>query len=211
MARSSGAGTWLPGVAPFFLDRDLKEELAALQRGRRDSDEAILFRHPFELTTDDLTTESRTKGGRVPVEGLKLIVTSHGAEVTIWVDGQQLPDCKPKQGRREYEFPVVPTAGDPKPLVLGKGHHLLAVRVKPPVTPGRELMMAGLYAEHRPDLPKGAAVELIAEEVTEKLVTQRAVVCDLCSRLPGQSPACVRACPHDAAFRVNARTNFPQQ
>ena len=35
------------------------------------------------------------------------------------------------------------------------------------------------------------------------------VVCDLCSTLPGRVPACVNACPHDAAMRVNARAEFP--
>ncbi|MBL8763257.1 MAG: cyclic nucleotide-binding domain-containing protein [Phycisphaerae bacterium] len=35
----------------------------------------------------------------------------------------------------------------------------------------------------------------------------RAVVCDQCSTLP-QGPACVYACPHDAAVRVNAREFF---
>ena len=35
-------------------------------------------------------------------------------------------------------------------------------------------------------------------------VTERAIVCDQCSALP-TGPACVYACPHDAAKRVNAR------
>jgi Putative transposase len=37
----------------------------------------------------------------------------------------------------------------------------------------------------------------------------RAVVCDLCSGQPGKVPACVNACPHDAAIRFNARTDSP--
>ena len=36
---------------------------------------------------------------------------------------------------------------------------------------------------------------------------EKAVVCDQCSSLP-QGPACVYSCPHDAAFRVNARDFF---
>ena len=41
-------------------------------------------------------------------------------------------------------------------------------------------------------------------------VTQRAVVCDLCSDQSGHVPACVNACPHDAALRVDARRfDFP--
>jgi Fe-S-cluster-containing hydrogenase component 2 len=52
----------------------------------------------------------------------------------------------------------------------------------------------------RPAVPPGAGIE-----VTEEPVTQRAVVCDLCSDGFGQVPACVNACPHDAARRVDAR------
>ncbi len=36
---------------------------------------------------------------------------------------------------------------------------------------------------------------------------EKAVVCDQCASLP-QGPACVYACPHDAALRVNARDFF---
>ncbi|HEX4591928.1 MAG TPA: hypothetical protein VH120_18460, partial [Gemmataceae bacterium] len=55
--------------------------------------------------------------------------------------------------------------------------------------------------------PKGA--QLNAADYIEKGVTEVAVVCDLCSTLPGKVPSCVRACPHDAAMRVDARRNFP--
>ena len=49
-------------------------------------------------------------------------------------------------------------------------------------------------------------MELIAPWNPEpaKMVEKRAVVCDLCSSLPKRDPACVYACPHDAAFRINA-------
>jgi Fe-S-cluster-containing hydrogenase component 2/CRP-like cAMP-binding protein len=46
-----------------------------------------------------------------------------------------------------------------------------------------------------------------AEPAHEKDLS-RAVVCDLCSSLPGQSPACVTHCPHDAAIRIDARTEI---
>jgi Fe-S-cluster-containing hydrogenase component 2 len=37
-------------------------------------------------------------------------------------------------------------------------------------------------------------------------VSTRAVVCDLCSSLASQDPACVYACPHEAAIRFDAQT-----
>ncbi|HUG92701.1 MAG TPA: 4Fe-4S dicluster domain-containing protein [Planctomycetaceae bacterium] len=43
-----------------------------------------------------------------------------------------------------------------------------------------------------------------------KPVSERAVVCDMCSSLPSQQPSCVYACPHDAAMRVNAQEFFLQ-
>ncbi|MBW3540370.1 MAG: 4Fe-4S dicluster domain-containing protein, partial [Planctomycetes bacterium] len=57
-------------------------------------------------------------------------------------------------------------------------------------------------------------VELSAAEKTLlggaelKPVSERAVVCDMCSSLPHQDPSCVYACPHDAAMRVNAQDFF---
>jgi WD40 repeat protein/CRP-like cAMP-binding protein len=73
-------------------------------------------------------------------------------------------------------------------------------------TTGDVLLDLRLDKVNRPDLP-----EAVQDEVTEKLVTHRAVVCDLCSTIPGQVPACVNACPHDAAMRVDARFEFPMR
>ena len=53
------------------------------------------------------------------------------------------------------------------------------------------------------NLETGSANEL-------KLVTEKAVVCDMCSSRPGGEPACVAECPHDAAMRVDAQNDFPR-
>ena len=47
-------------------------------------------------------------------------------------------------------------------------------------------------------------------ECSVNIVTERAVVCDQCSSLSGDRHACVYACPHDAAMRINAWVNFPE-
>jgi len=66
--------------------------------------------------------------------------------------------------------------------------------------PYGSIQMHGLF-----DWEKPKAVE--GEHGGEKEMS-RAVVCDLCSTLPGQSPACVTYCPHDAAIRIDARTEI---
>ncbi len=52
------------------------------------------------------------------------------------------------------------------------------------------------------------ARQALGAEAEIKAITEQAVVCDLCSSLPSQQPACVYACPHDAAMRVNAQDFF---
>ena len=52
------------------------------------------------------------------------------------------------------------------------------------------------------------ARSVLGTESEIKSITEQAVVCDLCSSLPSQSPSCVYACPHDAAIRVNAQDFF---
>ena len=42
------------------------------------------------------------------------------------------------------------------------------------------------------------------------LVSQQAVVCDQCSTLSGDRHACVYACPHEAAMRIDAWIDLPQ-
>jgi Fe-S-cluster-containing hydrogenase component 2 len=86
---------------------------------------------------------------------------------------------------------------------------VLAIQVTGPLVSGATLLQLRLDEVRKPTIPE-AILKDLAEEITEKLVTEKAVVCDLCSRLP-QGPACVTACPHDAALRVDARFNFPNR
>lgn len=51
---------------------------------------------------------------------------------------------------------------------------------------------------------------VLGPDASLKAVSEQAVVCDLCSSLPSQEPSCVYACPHDAAFRINAQEHFFQ-
>jgi Fe-S-cluster-containing hydrogenase component 2/CRP-like cAMP-binding protein len=187
---------WLPGEAPFRLDRDFVEQLTFC---KAPSSATVNFRREFQLTKTMLKEAA----------GFKLEVVSQSPAVKVWVNGQAVePDDKPRRGRYEFTLPQKSGGGESKPVPLYAGANALAVQVTSNVPAGEVLMQARLDEIRRPDLP-GSVEESIAAEVTQKLVTQRAVVCDLCSTLPGKVPACVNACPHDAAMRVNARFNFP--
>jgi Fe-S-cluster-containing hydrogenase component 2/CRP-like cAMP-binding protein len=171
----------------------------------------MCFRYRFELTANLMRPDSQ----------LKLELTSQGSTVSVWINGQEIQAAdKPKQGKREYWMPpktvrpAARVAGAPEPVPaapptpprLYAGRNVLAVRVDPEVPSGQVVLKLRLDAIRKPTV-----AEEIAEEVTQKLVTNRAVVCDLCSTSLGQVPACVNACPHDAAMRVDARSGFPEQ
>ncbi len=79
------------------------------------------------------------------------------------------------------------------PTLLKAGKNSVAVRVTPSSGGSDRLL------DLRLDREEGATV---------KLVEQKAVVCDLCSAQAGQRPACVTACPHEAAIRIDALTQL---
>jgi CRP-like cAMP-binding protein/Fe-S-cluster-containing hydrogenase component 2 len=216
---------WARGSAPFRLDREFQ---AAVGRHRmREGQPAVdgevgdlCFRYTFDLAADLFAANSL----------LKLHVTSLAAAVTVWINGQEVQADKPRGGKREYWLPLgepipVPPPEPPAPgnnapasaetpapaaklvaaaNLLRAGRNVLAVRVTPAAAPGELLLQARLDEVRRPDVAAN-----LAEEITQMLVTHRAVVCDLCSTLPKQTPACVQACPHDAALRIDARFEMP--
>ena len=174
-------GGWRPIKAPVSMDRDL---LA----GKRPA-LAYAFRHEFTLTEGQLADNDEFK-----VE----LTTPAASQAQVWVDGGHPLD--PEEVKKDKRTYPVPDAA----RVLKPGRHVVAVRVTPP--PGH----VGEIFDLRCDIvrrPKGA--QLNAADYVEKGVTEVAVVCDLCSTLPGKVPSCVRACPHDAAMRVDVRRNFP--
>ncbi len=194
---------WALGDAPFYLDRQLREELAAHAPKSAAAAGAINFRLEFELPASRLGPEAR----------FRIELTSLSPSLRLWLNGRELAsDDKPKRdGRREYSLP--PRVGGEGGAVsitdlLRRGRNVLAVQVQPTAKPTDVLLKVRLDEVQRPELPADVD-EAAAAEVTQKMVTERAVVCDLCSTLSRQKPACVQACPHDAAMRVDARNQFP--
>jgi len=175
---------WLAERAPFIFDETLKSQLglhAAPNAG-------LCFRYHFRPSLDVL------RGA----DDFCLEITSVDDAARIWLNGQELQaQGAAKRGKREFAVP--------RPQVKA-GDNLLAVMVVPRQKPLELLLDVRLDEIHQPEAPTGASGAF-----SEKPVQARAVVCDLCSNQFGQKPACVTACPHDAAMRVNARFEFPNR
>jgi Fe-S-cluster-containing hydrogenase component 2/CRP-like cAMP-binding protein len=179
---------WAAGQAPFRLGRDFEEAIAVFgdepARGR-----PFAFRLAFKVDKDLL------KNG----DEFSLVVTSPDEKARVWLNGTPLlTDAKPdRQGKRPFPIPKVPA-------LVRAGRNVIAVEATPPVGREENFFDLRLDSVHRPNVPAALATQYV-----EKEVTLRAVVCDLCSGQPGKVPACVNACPHDAAIRFNARTESP--
>jgi CRP-like cAMP-binding protein/Fe-S-cluster-containing hydrogenase component 2 len=174
------SGRWAAGSTPFAFDRDFRDSLGVVSTPG--AVVPICFSYEFRLGAEVLREDSR----------FKMEVTSVDPEAAVWLNGRELKtDQKAKRGKREFPFGRE---------VLRAGRNVVAARVAGVVGSSDVLFGLRLDEVRRPAVPRATDVE-----VTEKPVTQRAVVCDLCSDGFGQVPACVNACPHDAALRVDAR------
>ncbi len=184
------------GSAPFFNNREFRSSL-----GVRETEElagrAVHFRHEFRVERSMLRPESR----------FLLSVASADEGVMVWVNGRPTinrpegagPKDQAQVSKRErrgvgWEFEAELTASHLRP-----GSNVVAVRVG--ALPAEKALLLKLR------LSEARQAELVmdfVEDAAERPVLLKAVVCDLCSEQWGQRPACVTACPHDAAIRVDA-------
>jgi Fe-S-cluster-containing hydrogenase component 2/CRP-like cAMP-binding protein len=192
--------SWIMGRAPFRWHRDFRASLSPMGKHQQEplGDTAtVFFRLQFRLSRDRLGASGQ----------FRFKVTSTDPSLALWVNGRELTaDGKPKRGVSEYSLPSKQAAPD-KPshpsTIFFNGRNVVAVRATADPKSADVLLDLRLDEIRQP-----AGAEGPKEEIVEKLVTEQAVVCDLCSKLPS-GPACVSACPHDAAMRVNARFDFP--
>ncbi len=176
---------WPLGRAPFRFDLDLR---AALLDHGGESAKELAFRYEFRLQPTTVQ----------PPGEFRLEATSTDGPLTLWINGQEVTTTeKPKRGKREFR--ITKESG-----IFRNGVNVVAVKVTPTPRDLEVLLELRLDDVRRPVVPAG-----MVGDISEKMVTETAVVCDLCSSDYGQKPACVNACPHDAAMRVDARTAFP--
>jgi Fe-S-cluster-containing hydrogenase component 2 len=173
---------WAAGRAPFFLNRTFQEELS--ESGKVSEPGRVCFRRAFDL---DAAVQASS--------GFTLELISPDAEARVWLNGVELQtDEKVKRNRRL--FPIAEGGG-----VMRARKNVLAAQVR---------MNADAPGEVFFDVRIDQLRRLDAFDVEIRQVASLAVVCDLCTDLR-TGPACVTACPHEAALRVDARSEFPGQ
>jgi Fe-S-cluster-containing hydrogenase component 2/CRP-like cAMP-binding protein len=181
---------WHVGSAPFVLDREFRSLLDPSRNGAGQGTDPIAFRYDFDVERELLNPESHfilslttmDEGINVWING-KPIVAS--AEQTNSAEGVGASVSRKKS--RDYGWWEVDVEMPPSALKAGKNSVAVSVT---PSSGGSDRLL-----DLRLDRDEGATV---------KLVEQKAVVCDLCSAQAGQRPACVTACPHEAAIRIDA-------
>jgi len=199
---------WHVGCTPFNLDRDLREILGDdVRPSGAPASRALCFRFRF-----DVPGRTLAKGSR-----FRLIVESRDETADVWVNGHPILEPPPD--------PAAGTSGKPALAVAGHDHlerwprierkrakdgkctlkaafevtwlrdraNVLALRVAAATAPGNPVLSVRLDEAAPETDPFG--------RVTERT----AVNCDLCHSLAG-GPACVSACPHEAALRIHAPT-----
>jgi hypothetical protein len=179
--RESG---WHSGVTPFHWGIAMQQAVLGNGSWNPSDTHSIRFRHRFELNSSDLERDTCHE----------LTVRAPGDGLQVYLNGRQLELTQDAPQKKRSEFAAEVSSG-----LLQRGANVLAILVQPPAEFNALLL----------DVRLDRLAEESAEFV-EKLVTERAVVCDQCSNLPGNRAACVYACPHDAALRVDAWAGLPE-
>ncbi|HEV3117891.1 MAG TPA: cyclic nucleotide-binding domain-containing protein [Gemmataceae bacterium] len=188
--------SWPAASTPVRVNRGFKEALPAGSSGQE-----YCFRYEFALPAYIVKSAGSFH--------LQVLAPAPGA--AVWINGRHidLKEAMPKGAVKkdkgyEWNLEAVMAAKGSTPAALQAGRNVIAVRVSAPAKTGDVMLELGLYTIHAVEAPLG-----VSGEFTQEMVMRTAVVCDLCESLPGQEPACVKVCPHDAAMRVDARTEFP--
>ena len=200
---------WSVGVAPFTWTLDLFEALASSRNAKAwqanvgSIAEPICFRYEFQLSGDQLR--------RGP---FAIAVLTKGLRVRTWLNGNEITAAAPANPKKAKDDELQATLESSQ---LRRGSNVLAVALTPPVVDdgggfvpkyGQPILTARLDA-----LPRAGELALATAgsdvDLEVELVKQQAVVCDLCSSLASKRPACVDQCPHEAAIRIDARSEFP--
>jgi Fe-S-cluster-containing hydrogenase component 2 len=176
---------WMPIQTPVLYDREFLDRLGRIPTGAKPA--AVCFRHRFSVDVG----RHRSSDAK-----FRLVISPFHAGTQLWINGKEVTDLDIKKGEgvRELELEETEpfgTEGGKKSTkglrILRPGQNALGVRLPLPE------YLGGTLFDLRIVVFEGTVIEL------------KAVVCDLCNQPPDGLTACVRACPHEATRRFDAR------
>ncbi|MBY0232923.1 MAG: 4Fe-4S binding protein [Gemmataceae bacterium] len=189
-------GRWPQGMAPFAWD---EIEASARIAGAAGDAPTMAFRLPFDLSPRVFADKEN---------GLKLTVATDAAErkvegtgksakvvgfIGVWINGKEVPAGqwrKHSEPGRELNTFVFEVEAKDRTEWFRPGRNVIAVQA----TPAGGTLLGLALDESKPT----------------GVIAEKAVVCDQCGTMDRPMPACVHACPHDAAMRVDAWSDeFP--
>jgi Fe-S-cluster-containing dehydrogenase component/CRP-like cAMP-binding protein len=188
------SGPALEGATPFRYNRDFQANYQAT--------EPIEFSITFELTRD---ATSKSKMFLLQLETASSIATAriNGQPIEL----RRLDDKEAKQKGWSHEAmlalvsaekpAMLPGEVAPQPILRATQNEIVVQVATAGLEFGDTLFECGLTGYVPPVVDKSVA----GDEYKQDWVMQTAVVCDMCSGQFGQQPACVNACPHEAAQR----------
>jgi Fe-S-cluster-containing dehydrogenase component len=204
---SSNGKAWTLGSTPFRWSLDFQSGLAQQSPGTWSPGssqfvEPVLFCYDMKVDAAMLSQ----------LGYLRLQIISGHLEAGAWINGTSIELTQDAKQKKKGEYVAEFHASD----TLHAGRNRVSVQLSSSI--------GGEQATHLEDgstvlslrldpVPEvGVITAATADGVVRpsvELVTDRAIVCDVCSGLDGQEPACVSQCPHEAAIRVDARSYFP--
>ena len=193
-ARRLGSG-WMRGESPFRWQGDFLRQWSEGDASAQPLH--LCFRHEFRLPK-----KSRTRRYRISINdprrkgAIEKIRVKTTKVVGVWLNGEML-----EWSGNSIELPVEK---------FSSRENVLAIEVALEFPAEYRQFILSACLDAIPELGT-QGLEVIGKDVHSEmdLVTRKAAVCDMCSHIPSQQPACVNSCPHDAAIRVNPMLNFP--
>ena len=189
---------WRQGKSPFQWQGDfLRFWTTELRDNPSEQPPKLCFRHEFRLPKQSnsrffrLSINDDRRKSSIEKNRIKKCKISG-----VWLNGRQL-----NWSGSSIDLPTEQFV---------KTNNLIAIEVimDSPTEYGQFILSASLDA-----VPEAGdhVREVLGPQVRPEmeLMTRRAAVCDLCSHISSQQPACVSSCPHDAAIRINPLVNFP--
>ena len=201
----SKQGPWMKSISPFSWSLDFQQDLVSINpkgwdHGDPNLMESVLFRSQFAIAAEETVT----------AEVGRLTIVCESLTPTVWLNGVQLELSQDARQAKRGVFEGMLDAVD----LASQKTNWIAVSVDIPagvesrvIPDGAVLMSLRLDPVQSAGVITYATTDGVALPVVE-VPTERAVVCDMCSELHDNGPACVSQCPHEAAMRVNAPQFF---